>query len=365
MTEKRRRLLQIPQGTEAFYLEEAYRHRRITADLDGLYQSWGYLPVYTPIFDFFDNYKPLLSEQAMESVYRLIDREGDLLMLRSDITLFLARQMGMALREEDLPVRVCYSDVILRHQERGDISRNEFFQSGVELIGKKGRDADVEVLLLLAATLKLLELPAVIHLGTRALLESCSGGMPEAERPRLAEAIATRDEPRMLALFQERDGASAAYLTRLFQFIGSREELHALYLEGKRGAFLSESAQRELKYLNALLDSIEKLAAGAAFCIDLSEIGGQPYYTGMVFQAYLAGQDSAIASGGRYDRLLEAFGFAAPSVGFSLLLRKIEPVVGNHGRYAREKVEHVKGPSFEEAFREAERLRRNGKIAIL
>ncbi len=365
MTGKRRTLLQIPQGTEAFYLEEAYRHRRIIADLDQLYESWGYLPVYTPIFDFFDNYKPLLSENALENVYRLIDREGDLLMLRSDITLFLARQMGLALREEDLPVRVYYSDVILRHQDLEDISRNEFFQSGVELIGKKGKDADIEVLLLLARTLELLDLPAVVHLGTRALLELCTSGLPAAERSKLAGAISTRDESRMSVMFQDRDGVSASYLTRLFGFIGTRDELHELYLEGKRSSFLPEAALRELKYLNVLLDTIGKIAPEAAFRIDLSEVGGQPYYTGIVFQVYLPGQDAAIATGGRYDRLLEAFGFAAPSVGFSLLLRKIEPAVGNHERYERAKVEHVSASTFEEAFRAAERLRKNGKIAVL
>ena len=365
MTGKRRTLLQIPQGTEAFYLEEAYRHRRIIADLDRLYESWGYLPVYTPIFDFFDNYRPLLSEHALENVYRLIDREGDLLMLRSDITLFLARQMGLALREEDLPVRVYYSDVILRHQDREDISRNEFFQSGVELIGKKGKDADIEILLLLARTLELLDLPGSIHLGTRALFEVCSSGLPAAQHAKLGEAIATRDESRMLSLFQERDGVSADYLTRLFKFIGTRQELHEIYLEGKRNSYLSEAGQRELKYLNVLLDAISKVAPETAFRIDLSEVGAQPYYTGIVFQVYLSGQDAAIASGGRYDRLLESFGSPAPSVGFSLLLRKVEPAIGNHERYARAKVEHVTAPTFEEAFREAERLRKSGKIAVL
>ncbi len=365
MTAKRRTLLQIPQGTEGFYLEEAFRHRRIVALLDGLYESWGYLPVHTPIFDFFDNYKPLLGDRALESVYRLIDRDGDLLMLRSDITLFLARQMGLALRAEHLPVRVYYSDIILRHQDREDISRNEFFQSGVELIGRQGEAADLEILLLLERTLALVDLRAVIHLGSHALFAACSAGLSEADRQALGAAIGGRDAERVAGLLQSRDGVSADYLTRLFLFIGDGAELRTLYLEGKRSGFLPEAALRELQHLHSLLEELSALATRPAFRVDLSEIGGQPYYTGIVFQAYLENQDSAIASGGRYDRLLEFFGFPAPSVGFSLLLRKVEPAIRDQGRFDRPTIERVEEESFAKAFLRAEELRKKGKIAVL
>ena len=148
MKDMKKRYLQVPQGTEGVHLEEAYRHRRITQDMFDLFTLWGYLPVETPVFDFYDIYRPLLGDSS-KNVYRFVDREGDLLLIRSDITLFLAKQMGLWLREEDLPTRVCYGDTILRHQDPEDISKNEFFQMGAELIGKSGFDADLEILLLL------------------------------------------------------------------------------------------------------------------------------------------------------------------------------------------------------------------------
>jgi ATP phosphoribosyltransferase regulatory subunit len=114
MTEKKNGLLQIPQGVEGLYLEEAFRHRKITKHIENVFTLWGYLPVETPVFDFFDTYSHLLDKNRAEQTYRLIDREGELLMLRSDITLFLAKQMSLALDEKDLPVRVFYADTILR-----------------------------------------------------------------------------------------------------------------------------------------------------------------------------------------------------------------------------------------------------------
>ena len=165
----REKILNLPQGTEVLHLEEALQHRNITRTLNDLYTSWGYLPVKTPIFDFYDNYQSLLSRKDKENIYRLMDRDGDLLMLRSDITLFLARQMGLILNREDLPARVCYSDIILRHQNREDISKNEFFQTGVELIGADGLEGDMEILMLMNNTMSKLVVPYYLHMGSRNL----------------------------------------------------------------------------------------------------------------------------------------------------------------------------------------------------
>jgi ATP phosphoribosyltransferase regulatory subunit len=84
-----------------------------------------------------------------------------------------------------------------------------------------------------------------------------------------------------------------------------------------------------------------------------------------VFRAFLEGQDSAIASGGRYDQLMAHFGFAAPSVGFSLLLRKVEPFVSRPERFAMPEVESADGGPFAERLAKADRARRAGRIARL
>ena len=365
MTSKRRTFLQIPQGTEAFYLEEAYRHRRIVSDLDGLFESWGYLPVHTPVFDFFDNYRTLLGESTVENSYRLIDREGDLLMLRSDITLFLAKQMGLALSKQDLPVRVYYSDVILRHQNREDISKNEFFQAGVELIGKAGKEADLEVLVLLVRTLGGLGLPAVLHLGSRALFDELFAELDADKRRKIAAAVVVRDRDSIREPLAKWAEPLVAAATDLLGFIGTATELDRLVKRNRTISELPRTVTSELRRLIQLGKTLESVAGEGAYRIDLSEIGTQDYYTGIVFQAYVHGQDSAVASGGRYDNLLEFFGFPAPSVGFSLLLRKIESSVSHQERFRLPAAARASGKSFEEKLKSADSLREQGKIALL
>ncbi|MFW6208914.1 MAG: ATP phosphoribosyltransferase regulatory subunit, partial [Spirochaetota bacterium] len=227
MIDSRKRYLQVPQGTEGVHLEEAYRHRRINHELFQLFTQWGYLPVETPVFDFYDIYEPLLRSSTRD-VYRLIDRDGDLLMLRSDITLFLAKQMGLWLREEDLPTRVCYADTILRHQSAEDISKNEFFQTGAELIGKAGSEADLEVLLLLESIFIKLGVPASIHLGSHQFLTLALKDFDEDELKQAVKAIRNREYHRLrIMLATHCSERRAEVLKSLFAFIGTRAEFLA------------------------------------------------------------------------------------------------------------------------------------------
>ncbi|MBI9102114.1 MAG: ATP phosphoribosyltransferase regulatory subunit [Spirochaetales bacterium] len=360
---KSEKILNLPQGTEVIHLEEALQHRTLTRTLNDLYTSWGYLPVKTPVFDFYDNYRQLLTGKGKDNIYRLMDRDGDLLMLRSDITLFLARQMGLLLGETELPTRVCYSDIILRHQHREDISKNEFFQTGVELIGSDGLEGDMEILLLLNKTMSKLELPYYLHLGSRNLFNLI---IEEKNRSiKLIEALSERDIESLRSEFSVLfTPEKSAFLCTFFQFIGNATEMKTLLTRGKD--FLPVEALKEAEYLIKLSEELNSTGIKGELRLDLSEIGSQPYHTGIVFQAYMDGLDSAVAFGGRYNDLLAHFGFDAPSVGFSILLRKVEALLKKSSFEELElKPVKAEGCSWKERFENAEKLRKEGRIVTL
>lgn len=358
----KKRYLQVPQGTEGVHLEEAYRHRQITGEVFKLFTLWGYLPVETPVFDFYDIYRPLL-QGSNRDIYRLVDREGDLLLLRSDITLFLAKQMGLWLREEDLPTRVCYGDTILRHQNPEDISKNEFFQMGAELIGKAGYEADLEVLLLLEQTFLTLGLQPALHIGSQRFLLTSLADLESDDFNRAVELLGDRNFDALGELLGEHYSARRVeLLMSVLAFIGERDEFSS-FIAGYEGVLHNEELE-DLRYLQELSHHLERAGYGENVRIDLSEVGGQPYYTGIVFRAYLPGLDSAVASGGRYDRLLASFGFDCPSVGFSFMLRKIEDMVEDRFGLP-DKIEEVEDEDFVEAFKKAEKLRQEGRITLL
>jgi ATP phosphoribosyltransferase regulatory subunit len=347
-------------GTETIYIEDAYRHRQADQELGKLFTSWGFLPVETPVFDFFDIYQDFIPVE--KDIYRLIDREGDLLMLRSDITLFLAKQMGLSLKQSDLPVRVCYSGTILRHQNREDISKNEFFQTGVELIGKADLHGDMEILMLLNSTFLTLGINPMVHIGSRKLLDASILEFNKRDQKQIISLITYRDfETLRIKLEEKIDKRRVNLLIKLFQFTGSLVELN-LFTESMEENLndKEKSALNDLKYI---FENLTELACEDKFVIDLSEVGIQSYYTGIVFQGYLEGVDSSIVSGGRYDTLLGEFGFETPSVGFSLLLRKIEDQLGK--KFCPPEYEKITEATFIEALKKAEQIRKNGRIAIL
>ena len=357
--------LQLPRGAESLHLEDAYVHHQLVRRIFALFTAWGYLPLETPVLDFFDIYQPLLDDGAVQHVYRLVDRDGDLLMLRSDITLFLAKQVALALEGMRLPVRVCYFDTILRHHDREEMSpSNEFYQVGAELVGSSGARANLEVLALLNRLLEELGLVhAVVHVGSRRLLEEC---LPEAgsdAQRALRRAVLARDWPALGELFAHQAGL-ATRARELFSCIATPQEF-ASDLDTWRVGW-PRPVSEELEQVADLVTTAARLAPPGRFRIDLSEVGSQPYHSGLVFSVYTPGIGTAIAAGGRYDRLLGTFGRAAPAAGFSLLLRTAEPAMQARAELLPPReVTEVKDGDFAADFRRAEQIRAGGGVAVL
>ena len=343
-------LYKLPQGTERLVLDEAFRRQVLTHRVQNLFTSWGYQPVQTPVFDFYDLYAPFLGTKA-DSVYRLVDREGDLLVLRSDITLFLARSMGVVLTEGHEPLRVCYADTILRHQDLEDISANEFYQIGAEFIGSQGPEGDLELLLLLEDILNLLGLAdARVHLGSRAVFDAVFAAKLPKDRPALLEAVALRQWDKV------------GPLSRLFSYQGDAKGVRALAdslpdLDAPARAAVADLADRA--------STLESLGLGSRFRVDLSEVGRQDYYTGLVFQAYHPGLGDALASGGRYDKLLARFGLDSPSVGFSFHLGKVEHLVEFDPKASPSAARKAPGSTLADRLQNARKLRAEGRNVTL
>ena len=356
--------LQLPRGAESLHLEDAYVHHQLVRRIFALFTGWGYLPLETPVLDFFDIYQPLLDNGAVQHVYRLVDRDGDMLMLRSDITLFLAKQVALALDGMRLPVRVCYFDTILRHHDREEMSRNEFYQVGAELVGRSGARANLEVLALLNRLLEELGLVhAVVHVGSRRLLEAC---LPEAgsdARRALRRAVLARDWPALGELFEHQAGL-AVRARELFSCIATPQEF-AGDLDTRRVGW-PRPVTEELEQIAELVATAAQLAPPGRFRIDLSEVGSQPYHSGLVFSVYTPGIGTAIAAGGRYDRLLGTFGRAAVAAGFSLLLRMAEPAMQARAELLPPRqVTEVTDGDFVAGYRRAEQIRAAGGVAVL
>lgn len=301
----------IPSGTRDVLPDETREVRAITDALRGVFERHGYGEVYTPALE----YESVLSRADMaeaEPAYRVFDETGATLVLRSDMTVPIARVVATRYPNSEPPLRFCY----LAHCYRGVRPQRgqprELLQAGIELIGSPAPDGTAEALTVLCAALDTVGLEGYrIGLGDASLFPSLMAGVgiPEQARPLLLAALVGRD------------------------FVGLGQELAALDLSAEHRKLLLQAPQSRggPEVLEASSPAVADAAANMRQVYELLEPGVAQrvifdlglvrsigYYTGAVFEVYDPALGAPLGGGGRYDDLLGHFGRPLPAVGFAL-----------------------------------------------
>jgi ATP phosphoribosyltransferase regulatory subunit len=323
---------QLPKGARIYLPDEAARKRHAEARLFDVFGRWGYREIVTPTFEFFDALAAGTDSVVQENMFKLVDREtGRLLALRADITPQIARVVASRLRDELKPIRLCYVTNVFRYDEPQLAHYREFYQAGVELIGLDKPEAEVEIVAMAVEGLRALGLSRYqIDLGHpdffRGLMEEI-----KAERAREDEvraALARKDAAALARLVAElapppHVGEALLALPTLF---GRGEVL-------ERAAGLARNARSERALAN--LTEVNRLLGiyglAESVLLDLGEVRGFDYYSGLYFEAYVAGFGAAVAAGGRYDQMLARFGYDCPAVGFAFDVARLLSVQDAQG----------------------------------
>jgi ATP phosphoribosyltransferase regulatory subunit len=221
------------------------------------------------------------------------------------------------MREFPLPLRLCYTGRVLRHAELQSGKDREIFQTGVELIGLESPEADAEMVAMAIECLTACGAAAfTLDIGQVEFFRGVMAGLPlDAQQARQIEnAIARKDLSGLTALLAaapltDRAREEVLSLPRLF---GGREVLGRA-----AGAVSNERSQRALDSLARVLDILEVYGVQQHVTIDLGELRGLDYHSGITFQGFLPGLGRAVCLGGRYDGLTARYGYPAPATGFA------------------------------------------------
>jgi ATP phosphoribosyltransferase regulatory subunit HisZ len=143
-----------PTGVRPLLVEETARRRLIESRLAALLGEAGFDEVLLPIIDYAEPYAAIASPEAKRQSYRFVDRDGELVAIRSDFTPMLARALAPSISESDPPLRVFYRGDVIRCEASRLGSNREMFQMGAEIIGDDSTDADVEVVQLAASIVR-------------------------------------------------------------------------------------------------------------------------------------------------------------------------------------------------------------------
>jgi ATP phosphoribosyltransferase regulatory subunit len=315
---------QIPNGVQDRFLAEAARRRRAEAALGECFARWGYQEVIPPTFEYYENLSVGAGPRLQQAMYRFFDRRGRTLALRADFTPQVARMAATKLYDRPLPLRCFYVGSLFRYEEPQAGREREFTQAGVELIGADTAAADAEVVALAVAALEALELDGFqINLGQMAFFRTLTDDLTAPALEPVRRAIDHKNSMRLgdaLALTGI-GGRRRELLRRLPDLVGGPEVLDEARALGD-GLSDAAGAMAALERLAEVYHLLQAHGVAERVIVDLSEVRGMDYYTGITFRGVAPGLGWPLISGGRYDDLVVHFGRAMAAVGFGLGLER-------------------------------------------
>jgi ATP phosphoribosyltransferase regulatory subunit len=298
--------------------DEMRELRAIAGRMRAAFERGGYGEVHTPALE----YEEVLrrgDERAAGARYRTFDERGDVLALRSDMTIPIARVVATRYREAAPPLRLCYFAHAWRAVERGVGEPREFLQGGLELIGVGAPEGEAEIVALTVAALEEAGLRRHrVGVGDgslyRSLLEALE--VPEDRHLPLLECLSRRDlvglEMRVSGLGGLDEG-QRDLLVSLPELRGGPEVLDRT----------DGPVPEAVEGLRALHELLAERGVADRVIFDLGLVRELGYYTGAVFEVYDPAVGFALGGGGRYDELLGRFGRELPACGMALDLQRV------------------------------------------
>lgn len=315
----------LPDGIEEILPNQAFRVESLRRQVLDLYHSWGYDLVIPPLVEFTDSLLSGTGSDLDLMTFKVTDQlSGRMMGIRADMTPQTSRMDAHSLRRNG-PSRLCYSGTVLYTKPRYPLASRSPIQIGVELYGEAGLDADIEVISLMVETLRLagLEKPQLDlgHVGIYGnLLEEAE--LTKEQESELFDLLQSKSVPELNTWVAQNieDKTITEWILALVDLAGDES-----VLDRARALFTNAPAEVELALdeLQAVVDALKVTSPDAELYLDLSELRGYHYHTGVVFAAYAPGVGQAIGNGGRYDHVGEAFGRSRPATGFNMSLQAL------------------------------------------
>jgi len=324
--------LSLPDGVQDYLPDECYNKRKIEDKIRRFFYLSGYNEIETPILEFFDVFAGVKPSIEQEHMFKLIDPEGRVLVLRPDITMPIARVAGTKMGDHPLPLRLFYLGNVYRYGEFQACKQREVAQAGVELLGVDGPEADAEVIAMaiqLFLDLRLAEFQ--IDIGQveffKGLIEEA--GISEQEAEEIRTLI---DQKNMLALEMLLKKLPISVhiketMYRLPQLYGDSEILTEAMKISR-----SPKCRAALENIYQVYGILKDYGFGRYITFDLGMVQSFNFYTGIIFRGITKELGYPVCGGGRYDRLVSEFGRDLPATGFAIGIKRLLIALERQGK---------------------------------
>lgn len=347
----------LPENIADVLPSEARKIEDLRRKMLDTFRLYGYELVMPPLLEYVESLLAGAGQDTELRTFKVVDQlSGRLLGLRADMTTQVAR-IDAHLLNRDTVTRLCYAGSVLHTRPSGLHATREPIQIGAEIYGHAGLEADAEIQELALGSLALAGF-------TDVRLDLCHVGILRAVLSE--DPAARRDEAQLIAMLRAKDAPGLDEFTQHYQ-PSTRKALLALpHLYGD--VEVLARAKDALPALPGITRALAELAALAAsaigraeVAIDLADLRGYQYESGAMFALYVPGLPNAVARGGRYDHVGEAFGRARPATGFSLDLRELARLLPTAERKHSIRAPWGNAPELKEKIAD---LRKAGEVVI-
>ena len=298
-----------PVGLQDNILTKMEKKNKIESVLKNLFLNSGYNLVETPTLEYVDVFTTDLQDK---SLYKLINKDGEVLALRSDVTKSIARVVSTETKDFTFPQRFCYIANTFRYPKAYQGKQHEFTQAGVELIGCDGVYADYEIVSLAVKSLNSVLNDYKLYISSTEFFNNYLDDLNITKdlKEKILEQIKNKNVVKIKELLDEN---SYELLSLIIEAIGKKD----LLLRIRRRVAGKKTLESLLK-LEKLYDLLEDNGLEKNVFFDFSILSYGDYYTGITLQGYTKGIGTPILEGGRYNRLLEKFGEEKEACGFAI-----------------------------------------------
>lgn len=312
------------EGVRDILPAELRRRKTIYEAIRNVFEANAYREVMTPTLESIELYTGVEGLVEKNEMFKVVDDKGQILVLRPDLTMPIARLAASRFQDSPRPLKFSYLSSAYQSRNSQSLSLKEKTQAGVELIGCDALESDLEIIILLIRTMEavMVEEP-LIDIGHADLINEIFADLKIADEhtAALRKLLAAKNKVGIKNYLKKVDLKQEAenVLLRLPTLFGDPKSVVA-ELEAMP---LSDETITVLESLEELFNRLEEFDLLQYITFDPMLISRHGYYTGIIFKGYARGYSNLLASGGRYDNLTEKFGIEEAAVGFAVEIENL------------------------------------------
>jgi ATP phosphoribosyltransferase regulatory subunit len=314
-------------GVNDIHFQELLGYERINEEIEQVMRKFGYKPILTPNFEYYDMYN-MDQSLSRDKMFKLIDKNGKVLVLRPDATIPICRMAANTFKDPKEVLKFSYITTIFREDNSKTNYKKDFIQGGVEYFGNNSPDCDAEIIAVAISMLLNLGLDKIhIDIGQVAFLDGLFHGLDLAkkEKERINELIENKNLGDLKLYLNKLQISPDVFDTilKIPMLFGSYQKV----IPQAEKLCRNESMKTALDNVKEVYKMLKLYGLEKYVYLDFGFTNQLNYYSGLIFKGYAEDWGDSILSGGRYDQLSSTFGVERPAIGFGINISLLTEII--------------------------------------